>query len=418
MRRLGQRRGYIDLFWPGKLLVEHKSLGKNPSPGNYNLFAFNQRADAEYQLSALRDSGSLSQGAWGDFTLGSVNDMLSSGSAGEGLKPGGSYGLQPPANWLDPIGAFYDSQSAAYDNAASIASKTTRAMNANGQALSAAQLAALDTNGDGQISTAEAGSLRLWVDLNENGTLEAGELQGVANAIKAADYGFYTRGNGRVVAPAQAAPAAPAVNAPSTRAQTLTITPAANPTSAAVAAPNGGVTPGMPTLPTAPVLGIVALPAALSYGGVPASNYRQLRDTDNVYYSSGGGYIVFNASMVKINNGTRNTLIGTDGADSFDASYYAAYPQYFNSSLLVNFLGGGGNDEMGALRAMTTCGAARATTRSMATLETTRSTVKKGTMCCCVRMATTAWTAAWATTRWWATTATPNCWAKRANLNV
>lgn len=31
VRRLGQRRGYIDLFWPGKLLVEHKSLGKNLS---------------------------------------------------------------------------------------------------------------------------------------------------------------------------------------------------------------------------------------------------------------------------------------------------------------------------------------------------------------------------------------------------
>jgi len=29
VRRLGERRGYIDLFWPGKLLVEHKSRGKN-----------------------------------------------------------------------------------------------------------------------------------------------------------------------------------------------------------------------------------------------------------------------------------------------------------------------------------------------------------------------------------------------------
>ncbi|MEY5028844.1 MAG: hypothetical protein RLZ63_1159 [Pseudomonadota bacterium] len=29
VRLLGARRGYIDLFWPGKLLVEHKSLGKD-----------------------------------------------------------------------------------------------------------------------------------------------------------------------------------------------------------------------------------------------------------------------------------------------------------------------------------------------------------------------------------------------------
>ena len=27
--KLGGRPGFIDLFWPGKLLVEHKSLGKN-----------------------------------------------------------------------------------------------------------------------------------------------------------------------------------------------------------------------------------------------------------------------------------------------------------------------------------------------------------------------------------------------------
>jgi hypothetical protein len=76
-----------------------------------------------------------------------------------------------------------------------IVNKTTRAMNANGQALSDAQLAALDTNGDGQISTAEAAGTRLWADLNENGTLDSSELQGVVSAIKSADYGFYTRGS-------------------------------------------------------------------------------------------------------------------------------------------------------------------------------------------------------------------------------
>ena len=29
VKKLGGRPGFIDLFWPGKLLVEHKSLGKN-----------------------------------------------------------------------------------------------------------------------------------------------------------------------------------------------------------------------------------------------------------------------------------------------------------------------------------------------------------------------------------------------------
>jgi hypothetical protein len=29
VRKLGDRRGFIDLFWKGMLLVEHKSRGKN-----------------------------------------------------------------------------------------------------------------------------------------------------------------------------------------------------------------------------------------------------------------------------------------------------------------------------------------------------------------------------------------------------
>ena len=48
-----------------------------------------------------------------------------------------------------------------------------------------------------KLSTAEASSMRLWADLNENGRLDSGELQGVGTEIKSADYGFYTRGNGR-----------------------------------------------------------------------------------------------------------------------------------------------------------------------------------------------------------------------------
>ena len=45
--------------------------------------------------------------------------------------------FKPPSNFdFSPIGAFYDSQSAAFDNAASIANKTSRPMNASGQGLS------------------------------------------------------------------------------------------------------------------------------------------------------------------------------------------------------------------------------------------------------------------------------------------
>jgi hypothetical protein len=90
--------------------------------------------------------------------------------------------VQPPSVFFGfPIGAFYDSQSAAYDNAASIAHKTTRAMDASGQGLSAAQLAALDANADGILSVQEASSVRLWADLNENGQLDSTELQSVGS---------------------------------------------------------------------------------------------------------------------------------------------------------------------------------------------------------------------------------------------
>ena len=45
---------------------------------------------------------------------------------------------------------------------------------------------------------------------------------------------------------------------------------------------------------------------------------------------------------------SRSSLIGTDGNDALDASYYAAYNGiYFNTNLLVNFLAGGGDDVMG-----------------------------------------------------------------------
>lgn len=70
----------------------------------------------------------------------------------------------------------------------------------------------------------------------------------------------------------------------------------------------------------------------------PASNYRTLRDTDNRYWINGAQWIDFSPSQVKINNSTRNTLIGTDGAYNFDATYYASYAQWINSGLLVNFV--------------------------------------------------------------------------------
>jgi len=92
--------------------------------------------------------------------------------------------------------------------------------------------------------------------------------------------------------------------------------------------------------------GVALLPAAPSEA-TPASNYRQLRDTDNRYWINSTQWIDFAPNQVKVNNSNRSYLIGTDGNDNFDATYYAAYSQWINSGLLVNFLAGGGNDVMG-----------------------------------------------------------------------
>ncbi|VVM28595.1 hypothetical protein BSPWISOXPB_3639 [uncultured Gammaproteobacteria bacterium] len=98
----------------------------------------------------------------------------------------------------NPIGAFYDSQSAQYDNAQSVAQYTGVLINSNNQALSVAQLQALDTNNDGQLTGSETNILRLWQDINEDGHLDTGELANLNtlnHPIQQSEYAFYTNGN-------------------------------------------------------------------------------------------------------------------------------------------------------------------------------------------------------------------------------
>jgi Ca2+-binding RTX toxin-like protein len=205
----------------------------------------------------------------------------------------------------DPIGAFYESRSAGNDPALTISNKTFRVLNSAGAGLTAAQVAALDTNADGKVSGVELNGLYAWSDSNEDGVGQTTELTTLATAlanaglsgIRASDYSFYTSGNANYRTPAQNTALAPEqVNVLQT---------------------------------------------------VPASNYTLLRAMDNVYWVNSSMYIAFGAGQVKINNSNRTYLIGTDGNDNFDANYYASYSQYFNNSLLVNFLAGAGNDVMG-----------------------------------------------------------------------
>eukprot|EP01031_Cornospumella_fuschlensis_P023130 gene23130-28113_t len=297
-------------------------------PVSYNLFDAAQNNNASYKMWQLNQNNGLSSNAYNSFTQQSSNFVVDYSLGGTGSS---GLGLQPPPSWSDPIGAFYDSQSSAFDNAASIANKTTRAMNAQGQGLSAAQLAALDTNNDGQLSTAEASGVRLWADVNEDGHLDSGELLSVNSPLKSADYNFYTRGSALTVSASADAPLVPTINVPTDRPQTLT---ANSPGNTVLTGPVAPVNPVYASLPVAIGFTAAALPAAPGYGGVPASNYRSLRDTDNVYLFGNGSFVAFTASQVKINNGNRTYMIGTDGADSFDSSTYAN-TGFFNNNLLV-----------------------------------------------------------------------------------
>ena len=213
-----------------------------------------------------------------------------------------------------PIGAFYESITAANDNALSIADKIVVLLDAAKHSLTATYLASLDSNHDGKLSGAELNNLSTWVDTNENGIADAGEIKTLAQAgmteIRATDYSFYARGNSHYAS------------------------------SPAAALQNVSENAGLPAAFT------TAADSIQPSAAVPFSNYRTLRDTDNVFNVNGGS-INWASNQVKINYYNQSYLIGTDGNDNFDANWYAAYTQYFNSNLLVNFLAGGGNDVVG-----------------------------------------------------------------------
>ena len=210
---------------------------------------------------------------------------------------------------LAPIGAFYDSQSLVYDNAPSIADKTGVLVDGLGRRVSLATLQGLDVNHDGVLSVVEGSGLRLLTDLNENGHLDAGELNAVTSAISSVSWSDVIRGNAAMAGYEVAAPA--------------------------------GTTMQQPTVIT--LAQSVQINKTLA---VPASNYRTLRDTDNRYWINSRQWIDWSSSKIKINNSTRNTLIGTDGNDSFDSGYYKAYASWFPTPL-TNILGGGGDDKVG-----------------------------------------------------------------------
>jgi Ca2+-binding RTX toxin-like protein len=80
------------------------------------------------------------------------------------------------------------------------------------------------------------------------------------------------------------------------------------------------------------------------------SNCRILHDTDNTFYWALGGmisWVNWTPTQIKVNYPNQRYLIGTDGNDSFDANYYNYVGSPINTTLLTNFLAGGGDDVFG-----------------------------------------------------------------------
>ena len=261
----------------------------------------NSMLDSDKQIQSLYTQGSIGSGLWNIYTDWSTGQLVNSNSL---------YSIiNNPSLDLSPIGAFYESKSAGYDAATSIAYKTFRVMTSAGVGLTAAQLAALDTNADGKVSGTELTGLYAWRDVNEDGILASPlystELIGLTasltavglTSIRASDYGFYTAGNAAFRSEMQSITAAPA---------------------------NARV---------APVSAV--------------SNYSTLRNTDNRFSINAVQWIDWETTDIKISSNQLN-MVGTEGNDRFDLSIYAAYDgKIFNLSRVQNFYGGGGNDMVG-----------------------------------------------------------------------
>jgi Ca2+-binding RTX toxin-like protein len=266
----------------------------------YNLNNIQQAIAANSLVTKMYHYGHLNLARYLDFNYFVANTLTYHNAYSTN-----SWYAQPSI--YNPIGAFYETKQAALDPAHSIADKTPVLLQADQTGLSVSVLQAMDRNQDGQLNGIELAGITAWVDANENGFIETGEIRSLAqlnlHTIHATDYRFYTQGNHRQA-------------------------------NTSISMPNKYSDSAL--LPMKNQL----LPAA------PESHYRTLRDTDNAYFPSSGGYILFAPHQIKINYNNRSYLIGTDGDDSFDANYYAGY-HYFNHHLLVNFLGGAGNDSIG-----------------------------------------------------------------------
>ncbi|WP_276321798.1 calcium-binding protein [Herbaspirillum huttiense] len=200
-----------------------------------------------------------------------------------------------PGSFL-PQQAFSEGHVSEADSRNEVSDRSWRILDARLQGVTAAQLAALDGNRDGELSGAELSGLMAWSDANQDGIGQPGEISALADALqrvqrdalRATDYGIFTAGNARLQA------SAPEENPP-----------------------------------------------------VPPSNYRTLRDNDNSMSLPGGGVINFRVNQFKIVSSAPGTLIGTDGADLLSAGNNGLdYALGIDPARLNTLLAGDGDDKV------------------------------------------------------------------------
>lgn len=303
--------------WGGFDPWGHSIFGYDPT-GNVTVRApdvpltMDQLFDAEERLLRDFNAGWITHNQFLAFQQQAIFGALDTGShlgqsVSWGSSAGGEWDWVPPGDgWWSPIGAFYDSQSPAFDNAPAIAAYTGVLRNAAGTRMTVSGLQALDVNQDGVLGVDEAAGLTFWKDLNENGRIDSGEAMAVTAAIKSADFGLYTRGNAKALG-------------------------------------------AIPTMPG--VKSVIDIIAPLELTIALYDQYRVLRDLTAPYYLPGLGYYTWRPTDIKIERSggsTYNTLVGTDGNDAFDVNWYANDP-YVNIHLgnVVYFHAGNGNDTMG-----------------------------------------------------------------------
>ncbi len=198
---IGGPSDWLDAFLPATQPTTSVSPTATPD------FSLADLLNYDYQVRDNYRRGQIGQGLYNDFNKWSsdtlrnnfnnfLNPQAPSGSAGF------NFGLDTSGLHYNPIGAFYDSRSLATDSENSIADQTYVLFDQNQKGVSAEQLSALDSNGDGQLSGTELNSLSAWADLNENGQVDTDEIKSLAQrgitGIRAADFVFFTQGNSRL----------------------------------------------------------------------------------------------------------------------------------------------------------------------------------------------------------------------------